>query len=329
MKLVIKVANITVNMTFLGQAIRAVPLCREYFRGFLCPAEIADAEIKVSILKSGNGFSPADARTGESNFEQQLNKREVFASLSESPEYQEDFPENEATIASSCLDGLLLFDPDTAAGRIYLSNEGPECFRPLHRLLWMYLAQVLGERKACFIHSAALVKDRIGYLFLGDSGAGKSTLSRIAEGAVVLSDDSPILSRQNGDYRVFSSPYHQMNPSKGLSKEAIRRSARVEGLFFLFKDERLYLEGVSREEAVSRILKRYILFFPYLSGRAKSALFDLVLELCHRLTIHNLHFCLDQDVWGLITSPHAGGKNEQFRKRGKRITKGLRTTETL
>ena len=151
-----------------------------------------DAEIRVGILKNTNGFSPMGGIVADSNFEQQLIGREVFAWLSRSPDYEEDLPENEYTIASSCLDGLLLFDPDTAAGHIYLLNEGPECFRPLHRLLWMYLAQVLGERKACFMHSAALVKDRKGYLFLGDSGAGKSSLTKISDGAVVLSDDSPI-----------------------------------------------------------------------------------------------------------------------------------------
>jgi hypothetical protein len=303
-------------MSFLGQAKRAVPLCRVYFRGFLRPAEITDAEIKVSILKNTNGLSPTVGRGGDSSFEQQLVSREVFAWLSGSPDFQEDFPENETTIASSCLDGLLLFDPDTAAGRIYLLNEGRECFRPLHRLLWMYLAQVLGEREACFMHSAALVKDGKGYLFLGDSGAGKSSLSNISDGAVVLSDDSPIFSRRNGDYQVFSSPFHQMAHSEGLNKEAMGRSARVEGLYFLFKDERLYLDEVSRKEAISVILKRHILFFPYLSGRAKSILFDLILELCHRLPIHNLHFCLDQDVWGLISEPRAGGKDDEYRKRG-------------
>jgi hypothetical protein len=316
MKLSIHIADITVEMTFLAQAKRAIPLCREYFRGFLCLAEIADAEIKVSILKNTNGFLPKGGRARDSSFEQQLISREVFAWLSRSPDSEEDFPENEATIASSCLDGLLLFDPDTAAGRIYLLNEGSECFRPLHRLLWMYLAQVLGEKKACFIHSAALVKDGKGYLFLGDSGAGKSSLSNISDEAVVLSDDSPILGKRNGDYHVFSSPYHQIDLSKGLNKEAIGQSARVEGLYFLCKDERLHLDRVSRKEAVSMILKRYILFFPYLSGRAKSILFDLILELCHRLSIHNLHFRLDQDVWGLIEDPTVGGRDEYHRKEG-------------
>jgi hypothetical protein len=180
----------------------------------------------------------------------------------------------------------------------------------------MYLAQVLGEKKACFIHSAALVKSGKGYLFFGDSGAGKSSLSKMSDGAVVLSDDSPILSRRNGDYLVFSSPYHQMDPSKGLDQEGIGRSARVEGLYFLFKDDRLFLDEISKEEAVSRIIKRYILFFPYLSSRAKSVLFDLTLELCHRLTVHKLHFCLNQKLWELIEGPVIGERDEYHQKEG-------------
>ena len=316
MEQVIHIADIKVKMTFVGQAKRGVPLCREYFRGFLRPAETVDAQMRVNILKNTNGFLPTGEKGGDSSFEQQLDSKEVFSWLSGSPDYQEGFPESENTIASSCLDGLLLFDPDTTEGHIFLLNEGPECFRPLHRLLWMYLAQVLGEREACFMHSAALVKDGKGYLFLGDSGAGKSSLTRISDGVVALSDDSPILSRRNGDYQVFSSPYHQMDSSKVLNKETMGRSARIKGLYFLLKDDRLFLDKVPRKEAISMILKHYILFFPYLSDRAKLALFDLILELCHRLPIHNLHFCLDQDVWGLIGDPRAGGKNDEHQKRG-------------
>jgi hypothetical protein len=316
MNLTVAIADTRVKITFSGQAERAAPLCREYFRDFLRPGEIADAEIEISILKNTNDHSPVQGEAGNVYFEKRLNSRDVFSWLSQFSECEKDFPEHETTIASSCLDSVLLFDPDTAAGRIYLLKQGRECFRPLHRLLWMYLAQVLGERGACFIHSAALVQDGKGYLFLGDSGAGKSSLAQVCDGAMVISDDSPILSKQNGDFLVFSSPYHQMNPLAGLEKEAIGRRARVEGLYVLTKDGRLYLDGVSRKEAVSMILKRYILFFPYLSGRAKSDLFDLIMELCHRLPIHNLHFCLDQDVWGFVAGPRVGGKDEEFRRRG-------------
>ncbi len=316
MNLSIAIANTRVKITFLGQAERAVPLCREYFRGFLRPGKTADAEIEISILKDTHNHSPIQGEAGNAHFEQRLNSRDVFSWLSQFPEYKKDFPEHENTIASSCLDSLLLFDPDTAAGRIYLLKKGPECFRPLHRLFWMYLAQVLGERKSCFIHSAALVQDGKGYLFLGDSGAGKSSLAKVSDQAMVLSDDSPVLCKQNGDYVVFSSPFHQMNPLMGWNTEAIGLSAIVEALCFLTKDDRLCLDWISRKKAVSMILKRYILFFPYISGQAKSALFDLILELCHRLPIHNLHFRLDRDVCGFVAGSRIGGRDEEFRKRG-------------
>jgi hypothetical protein len=311
MELSIHIAGIAIRITFLDQAKRAVPLCREYFRGFLRPADKVDADLKIIILKNANGSSPVWTKGEDLNFEQQLNSRDVITWLSGFTDLQGDIPENETKIASSCLDGLLLFAPNTTAGHIYLLNEGSECFRPLHRLLWMYLAQVLGEKESCFIHSAALVRDEKGFLFLGDSGAGKSALARMSEGSIVFSDDSPILSRQGEDYLVFPSPYHQMNSTSQLKVKAMRMVAKVERLFFLNKDDRLYLDEVSRKEAASRIIKRYILFFPYLSGRGKSTLFDLILELCHRIPIHNLHFYLDQDVWGLIPGLHAGGKNDE------------------
>ena len=126
MNLTIAIADTRVKITFLGQAERAVPLCREYFRGFLRPGEIADAEIEINILKNTNGHSPIQGEPGNAHFEERLNSRDAFLWLSQFPEYEKDFHEHEMTIASSCLDSLLLFDPDTAAGRIYLLKEGPE-----------------------------------------------------------------------------------------------------------------------------------------------------------------------------------------------------------
>ena len=171
MELVIHIADTTVKMIFIGQAKRTVPLCREYFRGFLHPAEIVDAEIRVSILKNANGFLPTGEKGEDSSFEQKLISKEVFAWLSRSSDYQGDFPETETTIASSCLDGLLLFDPDTAAGRIYLLNEGMECFRPLHRLLSLrFLSSILDTVVVCVVREpicrlANVLKDNNLLLF--------------------------------------------------------------------------------------------------------------------------------------------------------------------
>lgn len=300
MRLIMNIAGSTIAITFSGQTKKAVPLFHQFFRDFLHPGQMGDAEIKVSILKNINNHPPIGENIRNPVLEERLPIPDVVAWLNKAPGYEDDFPINETTISSICLGGLLLFNPDTVAGRIYLLRPGPECFLPLYRLFWMYFAQVLGERESCFVHSAALVKDKRGYLFLGDSGAGKSSLAGICGKSVVLSDDSPIFCKRNFDYLVFPSPFHQLDSLKGLKTEDVGRGARVAGLYFLIKDNQAYLENVSKREAVSLIINRYILFSPYLSTRAKLALFDLFIEACDKIPYHNLHFCLDKDVWSVI-----------------------------
>jgi len=300
MKLTTNIADTHIAINLLGQAERAIHLCRQFFRDFIYSGQEKDAEIKVSILKNDNKISLVKNGERDHVIEQRLSTRDVIAWLNKIPWYTNDFPITEATISSFCLDGLLLFNPDSSDGHIYLLKDGPECFRPIYRLFWMYLAQVIGERKGCFVHSSALVRDEKAYLFLGDSGAGKSSLARICGGSGVFSDDSPILCERNGDYLVFPSPYHQIDPLKGLDKEVMGLNARVEGLYFLTKDDRVYLERISKREAISLIINRHIHFFRHLSTRAKSLLFELFIDLCDKIPYYNLHFSLDDDIWDVI-----------------------------
>jgi len=302
MELTVNLAGTDIGLSFLDDAKKAMPLCNSYFQGFLSEEQRDDAEVVVSILEKPNAVFPIQERAGTQVFEQLLCSEDVAAYLRKSPEYTEDFPIDQKTISSLCLDGLLLFNPDSAAGRIYLLERGQTRFRPLYRLLWMYFAQVLGERGGCFVHSAALVKDREGYLFMGESGAGKSTIVKLCPECEVLADDGPILLRENGEYLAYPSPYHQMDNLRALDKRVIRMSARVEGLYFLVKDDRLFVEDVSRKEALSMILKRYIHFFPYLSVQAKMGLFDLFFDACYKLNVNYLHFALDEDISKII--PH-------------------------
>ena len=292
MELTLNLAGTSVTISFLDQAKKAAPWCRSLFRGFVQPGKGEGSRIDVSILKKTNGRFLVRSTARNPVFEQLLPTEEVAAWLEKSPGYTEDFPISKRTISSFCLGGLLLYNPDIAAGRMYLLEQGPACFRPLYRLLWMYLAQVLGERGACFIHAAALAKGEDGYLFMGDSGAGKSTFVRLCPEYRALSDDGPIITGWNGEYRVCPSPYHQMDPEGGLDEETLRMNARIRGLYFLIKDDRSFLERVPKKEAFSMTLQRHIHFFPYLSAQAKSALFDLFFEVCYELPAYYLHFSM-------------------------------------
>ena len=299
-ELSLSLANTNITITLLDQAREGAQLCNHFFRDFLHQDLPEAARVKVNALGKGNNGFPSKARDRRV-FEELLPAKEVFPWLRDTLKHTGDFPIHKKIIYSFCLGGLLLFDPETAKGHIYLLRQGPRRFQPLHRIFWMYFAQVLGEHHRCFVHCAALVRDREAALFFGDSGAGKSTLAGNSNGSLVYSDDSPVFSRHNGEYHVFPSPYHQLDPSEGLKKEVIGQSARIKGLYFLTRDERLHLERISRKRTISMIIKRYIHFFPYLSPDAKSALFDLFLEVCHTLPAYHFHIDQVQDVPGVIT----------------------------
>ncbi len=301
MELTVTLAGTDIGIVFLGEAERAVPLCERFFRGFLNTDRKTKTEVKVSTLGKPNLRFPIRSTDRKPVFEQRLPTRDVAEWLRQLPKYRDDFPIGEKTISSFCLDGLLLFNPDTALARIYLLKEGPGCLKPIFRLFWMYFAQILGEKAACFVHAAALARNGEGHLFLGDSGAGKSTLAEVCTECTVLSDDSPIFCKRDDQYKLFSSPFHQFSGLKKPDKEFRTMNARLKGLYFLMKDNRAYLESISRKKAVSMIIKRYIHYFSYLSSRAKLDIFDLFLEVCDNLPLYNLHFRRDENVYDVIT----------------------------
>lgn len=296
MELTLTLAGINITISFSGRAEKAINLCTQYFRDFLFPHPSTDAEITVSVPETENYPFPFEVTTGNPVFERLLSSPDVAAWLRELPGHKEDFPISERTISSFCLGGLLLFDPDTASGRIYLLNPGPECFKPLYRLFWMYFAQVFGEVEGFFVHATALVKGKKGYLFMGDSGAGKSTLARLCKEYTVFSDDSPILRKKDVGCYVYPSPYHQFDPLKGLDKTVTAMSAEIKGLYFLIQDNRVYLEKVSKKKAVSMIINRHIHFFLYLSTRARSSIFNIICEACDKLPTYNFHFRQDRNI---------------------------------
>jgi len=301
MELQLNLAGINIAISFSGQAEKAVHLCSQYFRDFLFPHPSRDAEITVSVLEMENHPFTFEVTTGKPVFERLLSTTDTVAWLKKHPLYREDFPISKRTISSFCLGGLLLFDPDSTSGRIYLLNTGPECFKPLYRLFWMYFAQVFGELGGCFIHAAALVKGQKGYLFMGDSGTGKSTLAGLCREHTVLSDDSPIFRKQDGGCYVFPSPYHQFDPFKGLDKTVTAMRAEVNGLYFLIQDNQVYLEKVLKREAISMIINRYIHFFLYLSTQAKSAMFRIICEACDKLPTYNFHFRQDRGMCKVLS----------------------------
>ena len=71
------------------------------------------------------------------------------------------------------------------------------------------LARVLADRRACYLHSCAVIVEGAGLLFLGHSGAGKSTIAGMLDGrAQILCDDRNIVRRWPDGFRVHGTWSH-------------------------------------------------------------------------------------------------------------------------
>ncbi|MCP4680782.1 MAG: hypothetical protein GY864_00435 [Desulfobacterales bacterium] len=301
MKMTVRMAGTNITLNFADRIKMIKPFCDYFFKGFTHTDLKGTVEVRLGALSdTAKGF-PGGALIPNQPPERLVRPGEVKTWLNKSPGYTGDFQVNETTICSVSSGGLLLFDTETSDGRIYFFKSAQENFHFLHRLLWIYFAQVLGEKGGCFLHAAGLANGKKGALFLGDSGAGKSTIAGLCPECRVLSDDGPIFFEHNGEYMIYPSPYYQIDRLKGLNKEIIQMSARVKNLYFLVKDRRPFLKEVLKKDAFSMILNRHIHFFTFLSAQAKTALFDLFFRVCDIIPIYNLHFTKEPGIWGIIS----------------------------
>jgi hypothetical protein len=204
---------------------------------------------------------------------------------------------NHETIGIQSLSGLLIFTPENNCGKVYLPGKDRHPYRSLYRLFWIYFAQVLGESGGCFIHAASMAKEGKGFVFMGGSGAGKSTLARLSNGGEVLSDEAPVIIEIRDEPRVFPSPYHQMDIEHSFGKSLVMSGVPVGSLNFIIQDKNTYIEPIDARDAVAMILARSIIFFSYVTTRAKAKIFDLFHRTCHRLPINFLHYEMKTDVW--------------------------------
>jgi len=301
MKMTVSMAGTNITLNIADQIKMIKPFCDHFFKGFTHTDLQGNVEVRLRTLPDIAKDFPAGTLIPSQPLERLLPPDEVKTWLNKSPGYTENFQINETTICSLSRDGLLLFNPETSDGQIYFFRSAQDSFYSLHRLLWIYIAQVLGEKGGCFLHAAALVHGQKGALFLGDSGAGKSTIAGLCPECQVISDDGPIFFEHNGEYMIYPSPYQQIDPLNGLNKEIIQMSARVKNLYFLIKDRQPFLKEVLKKDAFSMILNRHIHYFTFLSARAKTTLFDLFFRVCDIIPMYNLHFTKKPGIWGLIS----------------------------
>ncbi|MFC1804983.1 hypothetical protein ACFLZ3_04065 [Candidatus Omnitrophota bacterium] len=155
------------------------------------------------------------------------------------------------------------------------------------------------HKKGIFVHGAGL-KDinGSGLVFAGKSGAGKSTTARIwhrFSRAMILNDDRIILRRQNGEYFIYSSPWHGDFSDYLCSAKG---RAPLQRLFFIRHAPDNHARRITQKEAFRQL---YPALFPTFWDKQKlENIVSFCQQLINRVPCYALGFRNNQKVISFV-----------------------------
>lgn len=160
----------------------------------------------------------------------------------------------------------------------------------VYKSLFLCISLILVEQKKLLIHGAGIKKKDSGYLFLGESGAGKTTIASSAKRDDLFSDDSPVIGRENNSFYIYPSPYSQVDMFEPKRNDHYLKKTKLTKLFFLKKNDKLFIKPRDRRSAFAEIIKKHIHSFEFMGSKSRIAVFNLCYDLCDSIPIYDLHF---------------------------------------
>ena len=106
----------------------------------------------------------------------------------------------------------MIFDTDFKNITIAIERSDLHANNSINSLTMMAFAQTGTAHSTLLVHSSVVIKEGIGYAFLGKSGTGKSTHSRLwlqnIEGTELLNDDNPAVRiDDDGEIYIYGTPW--------------------------------------------------------------------------------------------------------------------------
>ena len=143
-------------------------------------------------------------------------------------------------------------------------------------------------------HGAAMVKNGLGYLFLGASGTGKTTVVRQWPGEHVLSDDHAIVRRTKDGFRLFGTPYSGRENTPCEPGE----HAPLQAILLLNQDQCTTLSALSAAQSFQALLP-HVIHIPS-DRRDTDRVLAIIQDLCASVTVANLHFNRIDPLWPVV-----------------------------
>ncbi|MGA1868374.1 MAG: hypothetical protein ACMUJM_07485 [bacterium] len=152
---------------------------------------------------------------------------------------------------------------------------------------------ILPQMEGFLVHAASVVKDEMGYVFMGRSGAGKSTIALYSSYYTVLSDEISLIKKIGDQYILYSTPFWGEQEIKGGNFYV-----PLAGICQLRQNSQLSLRRLGKREAL-RYLMENILYFakePFLTNQ----IFHNCSDFIEKIDIFVLSFQKNEYFWKII-----------------------------
>jgi hypothetical protein len=215
------------------------------------------------------------------------------------------YPVSRDSIIVGHLNGCLAYNPSSneACLLLFRSQDQNNFAATLHKMLFIFISFVLGERDKFMVHGAGIGEKHGegGFLFLGDSGAGKTTVASFAGMDAVLSDDAPVVGREDGIFYIYASPFSQVNLFEERSKDYFRKKLQLKKLLFLNKADELGVMPRERQTATIEMVKSHVHTFEFLNRELRISAFNFCYDLCRSIPAYDLYFQENDKFWDALS----------------------------
>lgn len=225
---------------------------------------------------------------GEGTYRAQLNWEESMGANGV-PAPEMVFQPDELCFAEMGFEGQVNWHSGMASARL----TTPYPLGYIDYFLRMIYALAAFERQGVMVHAAGIVHRDAAHLFFGHSGSGKTTVSRLSTGDVVLNDDLVVLLPEQGQWRVYATPF--WNPSQ---VQPTASSAILVGLYRLVQDRHVFLEPMHPAQALAEMVSN-VPVIPA-DARRNTQLLERCTHLLFSVPVHRLHFLPDASFWKAI-----------------------------
>ena len=163
-----------------------------------------------------------------------------------------------------------------------------------------YTLCALNKTHSCIIHGCGVVRDQIGYLFIGPHHSGKTTIGLLS-GAPILHDDQMILTLEGDTLTMDSPPL----PARDNLRQRPEAPCVLERIFLAVKDEQFSVRQLAPEHAVACLYNDVVMPHTLLSVAANAARMrkaQLCFALQRAVPVFELHFDRQGHFWEQLST---------------------------